>query len=145
MNIKHIVTGLLLSVAISVQAQHEQGVDTLPFKGYLVNEEHNVYMRINFYDNDVVISWQEIFGSLPGFLAKDGTTYCWIVTETDINGNVARMEMVNDYGSEDLSATLTHEGDSIYTLRQESGSSLKVPVNGKWSKLPKNMRFVRKK
>ncbi|MBQ9356379.1 MAG: hypothetical protein IJT98_03715 [Prevotella sp.] len=115
-----------------------------PFKGYLYNSEHSVYMRINFYEQDVVIPWQELFGPLPGFLAKDGNSYCWIVTSATISGNQAQLEMVNDYGSEDLTATLTQENDSIFTLQQTSGSPIKVAVNGKLQKVPRTLTFKRR-
>ena len=35
-------------------------------RGYLYNEEYQVYLRINFYDNDVLPRGQELFGKLPG-------------------------------------------------------------------------------
>jgi hypothetical protein len=51
--------------------------------------------------------------------------------------------MINDYGSEDLTATLTAENDSLYVLKQIDGSTLKVPNNGKWQKLPKRFELKR--
>ena len=54
------------------------------------------------------------------------------------------MDLINDYGSEDLTATLTRKNDSIYVLKQESGSTIKVPNKGKWQKLPKTLEFKRK-
>jgi hypothetical protein len=52
--------------------------------------------------------------------------------------------MINDYGSEDLTAILTAKNDSLYELRQVEGSTLKVPKNGKWQKLPKTLEFKRR-
>lgn len=112
-----------------------------PFKGTLYNKEYDVYMRLNLYDNDVVIGWQEMFGPLPGFLAKSGNNYCWLILESAIEGNTAQLEIVNDTGSDDLTASLTMENDSVYTLRQKSGSTIKVPNNGKWQKLPSTLTF----
>ena len=51
-------------------AKAQQQADE-PFRAYLFNDEYKVYMRINLYEQDVVISWQEMFGQLPGFLAKE--------------------------------------------------------------------------
>ena len=51
--------------------------------------------------------------------------------------------MINDYGSEDLTATLTAENDSVYVLKQIEGSTLKIPNNGKWLKLPKTLELRR--
>ena len=124
-------------------AKAQQQVDE-PFHAYLFNDEYKVYMRINLYEQDVVISWQEMFGPLPGFLAKESSSFCWIITDAKIDGNKAELEISNDYGSEDLTATLTCVNDSVYTLRQNSGSTLKVPENNKWKKLPTTLKFIKK-
>ena len=126
----------------SVRAQQQNDE---PFRAYLYNGDYKVYLRINFYEQDVIISWQELFGPLPGFLAKEDNNYCWIITDFKIDGNKAELEITNDYGSEDLTATLTCVNDSVYTLRQNSGSTLKVPEKKSWKKLPTNMTFIKKK
>ena len=67
------------------------------------------------------------------------------MTSCDVkNEKEATLQLINDFGSEDLEATLTRENDSIYVLKQENGSTLKVPNNGKWQKLPKRLEFLRK-
>ena len=53
----------------------------------------------------------------------------------------ATLSLINDYGSEDLTATLTMKNDSTFTLRQDDGSTLKVPDKGKWMKLPKELEL----
>jgi len=116
-----------------------------PFQAYLFNDEYKVFLRINFYEQDVIISWQEMFGPLPGFLAKEGNNYCWIITDFKIDGNKAELEITNDYGSEDLTATLTCVNDSVYTLRQKEGSTLKVPEKKSWKKLPTTLNFIKRK
>ena len=119
--------------------------DSTAFRGYLQNKEYHVYMRINFYEQDVVIRWQEMFGPLAGFLAREGDNLCWIVTDVQIDGNQAHLEITNDYGSEDLTATLTQTDDTTFVLRQLKGSTLKVPENRKWRKLPQTMTFIKNK
>ena len=57
---------------------------------------------------------------------------------------MATLQMINDYGSEDLTATLTAENDSVFVLKQIDGSTLKVPNNGKWQKLPKTLELKRR-
>ncbi len=131
----------MLPCTLSLQAQ---SADSTAFHCYLYNAEHDVFMRINFYDNDVVISWQDMLGPLPGFLAKNGNSYCWIVSSAEIKGNKANLVMVNDYGSEDLTATLTQQNDSVYTLQQQNGSPIKVSVNGKLQKVPRTLTFIRR-
>ncbi len=135
---------LLVAMLFCATGLMAQQSDSTVFKGYLYNKEYNVYMRINFYDRDVVISWQELFGQLPGFLAKEGSSYCWIVTDVEVDGERATLELVNDSGSDDLVATLTQQNDSTYVLRQGKGATMRVPNSGKWQKLPQQLTFIRK-
>ena len=132
----------VLSCTLAIQAQQ---ADSTVFRAYLYNEEYDVYMRINLYDQDIIISWQDIYGPLPGFLAKNDYNFCWMITDSKVSGRKAELEMVNDYGSEDLTTTLTLENDSLYVLRQKKGSALKVPNKGKWQKLPATLTFKKRK
>lgn len=112
-----------------------------PFRAYLFNKEYSVYLRINFYDENITVPGQDLYGKLPGYLSKQHNSFCWLITSADVKGKTATLQMINDYGSEDLTATLTAENDSVYVLRQIDGSTLKVPNNGKWQKLPKTLEF----
>lgn len=125
-------------------ACHAQS-DSMAFHTYLYNKEYKVYLRINFYDNDVIIPDQDLLGPLPGYLGKEHNSFCWPIVSAEVKGKKAHLQMVNDYGSEDLEATLTRENDSIYILKQGKGSVLKVPNNNKWQKLPNVLPFVRPK
>lgn len=115
-----------------------------PFRAYLYNNEYDVYLRIDFYDESITIPGQDLYGKLPGYLGKKNNTFCWIITSADMSGPVAHISLINDYGSEDLTATLTAKSDSLYELRQVEGSTLKVPKNGKWQKLPKTLELKRR-
>lgn len=136
------VTTAFLLCALITRAQQ---ADSTAFRGYLYNADENVYMKINFYDQDIVISGQEVYGKVPGFLARKGNSFCWIVTDATVQGSKATLELVNDYGSDDLTATLTQVNDSTYTLQQQAGATLKVPVDGKWHKLPRTLTLKRRK
>jgi hypothetical protein len=115
------------------------------FRAYLYNNEYNVYLRINFYDQDVRVPGQELYGTLPGYLGKVNNSFCWAITSCKIkNDREATLQLINDFGSEDLTATLTRKNDSIYLFRQGAGSTIKVPNKGKWQKLPKSLEFKRK-
>ena len=114
-----------------------------PFRAYLINKEYSVYLRINFYQENISVPGQELYGKLPGYLSKQHNSFCWLITSAQVDGNKATIQMINDYGSEDLTATLTAENDSIYVLKQIEGSTLKVPNNGKWQKLPKTLELKR--
>jgi hypothetical protein len=116
------------------------------FRAYLYNNEYSVYLRINLYDQDVEVPGQSLYGKLPGYLGKEHNSFCWVITSCKVkNEEKAELQLINDFGSEDLTATLTRVNDSLYVFRQEAGSTLKVPKNGKWQKLPKRFVLKRKK
>ena len=119
--------------------------ESKPFCAYLVNDDYEVYLRINFYDKDIKIPGQEVYGELPGYLGKKRHSFCWVMVDAEVvSEQKARMTMINDFGSEDLEASLTRKNDSIYIFKQEKGSTVKIPKNGKWQKLPKTLEFKRK-
>ena len=132
---------ILLLAALNSIAQ-----STKNFSGKFVNEELGIYLVIDFYKNNVVVPNQEIYGAMPGFLGdyKDGRK--WLITDarTNHSDTAAQLDMVNDYGSEDLRAELVIGKDGICTLKQLKGSALKVARNRKWVKLPKQIVFKRK-
>jgi len=136
-----LITQLAILLATALFAQQ----DDKPFRAYLINNEYNVYLRINFYDQDVTIPGQELYGQLPGFLGKQRNSFCWVITSCRLkNDNTAELQLINDFGSEDLTATLTRQNDSLYVLKQKDGSTIKVPNKGKWQKLPKVIEFKRR-
>jgi len=136
---KTIATMLLLLSFLQANAQEKSG----PFRAYLFNKEYNVFLKIDFYKQDITVPGQDLYGELPGYLSKRSNTFCWLITSVDVKGNTATLQMINDYGSEDLTATLTAKSDSVFVLKQIDGGTLKVPNNGKWQKLPKTMELKR--
>ena len=130
--------GLLSSCLL---AQNEEKV----FRAYLFNKEYDVYLRIDFYNESISVPGNELYGKLHGYLGKNNNSFCWPITAAKLKDeHTAELSLINDYGSEDLTATLTQQNDSTYILKQEKGSTLKVPKNGKWLKLPKTLPFKRK-
>lgn len=131
------VVSLMFLNLLGAYAQHRY------FDGHFFNEEYNIYLVINLYENKIVVPGQEIFGEMAGYLGdyKDGRK--WLITDAKINSNdnSAELSMVNDYGSEDLKAEFTRNKDGNYTLKQLKGSSLKIARNRKWVKLPKLLIF----
>ena len=119
--------------------------DNTAFRAYLYNNEYDVYLRINFYDQDVTIPGQELYGELPGYLGKKNNSFCWVITSCKVESEKkATLQLINDFGSEDLTATLTRKNDSIYVLRHADGNPIKVPSKGKWQKLPKTIELKRR-
>lgn len=114
--------------------------DSTAFHAYLYNEDYKVYLDINFYKNDVVVPGQEIFGKMPGYFGALRDSRKWLITSAVVeNENTARLTITNDYGSEDLEATLVRRKDGTYMLHQGSGSRLKIVVNRKWVKVPTDL------
>ncbi len=138
---KFLTLALFIFQAFSLQAQNAKR----PFDAQLSNSEFQVTMSINFYEQNITVPGQELYGLLPGYLVKNHNSFSWIITSAKIKGNKAQMMLINDYGSEDLTATLIQKNDSTYLLKQESGSTLKIPSHGKWQKLPKTIEFKRNK
>ena len=136
---KLIVLALVCLTNITLKAQNVSE----PFRAYLFNKEYDVFLKIDFYKQNITVPGQDLYGELPGYLSKRSNSFCWLITSVELEGKTAQLSMINDYGSEDLTATLTVKDDSIYVLRQEEGSTLKVPKNGKWQKLPKTLELKR--
>ncbi len=133
------IFSFFLFVFSTVSAQEDS-----VFHVYLYNNEYEVYLNIDFYNESITVPGQELYGQLPGYLGNKHNSFCWLITSVRLKHHTANLTMINDYGSEDLTATLTQENDSIYILKQEEGSTLKVPKKGKWQKLPQKLKFRRK-
>ena len=78
--IKKLFTLLFLVLSTTCFAQ----IDSTIFKGTLTNKEYNVYLKIDFYDQNIKVPGQEIFGDMAGFFGdyKDGRK--WLITEVSI-------------------------------------------------------------
>ena len=111
------------------------------FKCYLVNDEYQVWFDIDLYNNSISVPGQAVFGELPGYFGAKRDTRKWLISEAKVKGNTAELLIINDYGSEDLKAELKYNNDGTYTFRQLSGSTMKIVVNRKWVKIPKELTF----
>lgn len=125
--------------AVRVMAQQR------PFTGRLAGSAHSVSLTINLYDQDVLVPGGEMFGEVAGYLGDSLDSRKWIIVGVEIKKPTeALLTIVNDYGSEDLTATLTALPDGTYRLRQETGSSIKVVRGRKFVKLPSTIVFRRR-
>ncbi|ALO48850.1 hypothetical protein [Hoylesella enoeca] len=136
--IKSLFVLLLVALPLTVFGQAKR-----PFSGTIYNQTYQVYIKMNFYENNIEVPEQEIFGSLPGYFGAKRDTRKWLITEASLTDQrTARLSIINDYGSEDLTATLTSNSDGTYTLTQQEGSAIKIVVDRKWVKLPKRLVFT---
>lgn len=134
------ILAIISAIALNAFSQNDS-----IFKCNLYNEEYKVYMNINLYDSNITAPRQEIFGELPGYFGQDNDSRIWLITDVKIsNNNVAKLSIVNDYGSEDLTATLTVDKDGNYILKQEDGSRIKIVENRKWVKIPTELKFKKR-
>lgn len=115
------------------------------FRAYLYNKEYGVFLKIDLCDESITIPDQDFYGSLPGYMGKKVNNFIWLITSAEVKKKSAKLTMINEFGSEDLIASLVRENDSLYIFRQEEGSQLKLSQKGKWQKMPKKMEFIRQK
>ncbi len=131
----------------SYYALQQDSIDNLPFRGEIYNKEYEVSIRFDFYKNNILVPGQDVFGELSGYIKSRRDSRVWLVTSAEIDKkqNTVTMEIINDYGSEDLVATLTYDKETkTFTLRQKQGSTIKFAKNGKWQKLPSTLVFSRR-
>ncbi len=138
---KRIIIAIVsLTITLTTYAQNLK-----VFKGYLYNNEYQVYLDIDFYQKNILVPNQEIFGQLPGYFGAKRDTRKWLITDAKIsNDSTAQISIINDYGSEDLSATLHRDKNGQYILKQSEGSTIKIVVDRKWVKIPKTLVLHKK-
>lgn len=143
---KILLIAFVALLSLSAAAQNKvTGKDSTTFKGYLYNEKYNVYLVIDFYHNNVIVPNQEIYGEMAGYFGDRQDGRKWLFTDAKIvSKDKAEIQITNDYGSEDLTASLTAIDDKNFKFRQEDGSTLKIARNRKWLKMPKELDFVKR-
>lgn len=138
---KNILTAFFAFSSLMAMAQ----TDSTTFKGYIYNKEYDVYLEINFYQNDVKVPGQEVFGTMAGYFGDKRDGRKWLITDAQVEGKTAHLSFTNDYGSEDLTADLTAKEDGkTFELKQLNGSTLKIARNRKWVKMPKKLLFLKR-
>ena len=133
----------LLPMAIAAQTSNA-GKDSTTFKGYLYNQKYDVYIVMDFYHNNVMVPTQEIYGAMAGYFGDREDGRKWLFTAATVKGKTAEIQIINDYGSEDLMATLSTDDGKNFKLKQGKGSTLKIARNRKWLKMPKELDFVKR-
>lgn len=129
------------TIAESV-AQQECAEKT--FIGEYRNDELKIFLRINLIDKNVQVPKQDILGEIDGYIGSTQCDHVWPIVDSEVNGNTAQLQLINNFGSEDFTATLTDNGDGTVTLKHIQGSTFKFPVNRKWQKIPKTVVFHKK-
>ena len=117
--------------------------DSTLFKTQLSNKDDDFYLNIDFYHKNLKVPGQELFGEMPGYFGDRRDSRKWLITDATIDGKTAHLSIINDYGSEDLTADLVILPDGSYELQQKDGSSMKIARNRKWVKIPKKLKFTK--
>lgn len=134
---KYALISLLSLVSLLSAAQEER-----PFAVTISNDEYKIYIKMNLYDKDITVPGQDVLGQVDGYIGSSQSRNTWIIVSSRLTGrNTAEIELINDYGSEDLTAVIRHNADGTYSYRKKGGSTLKFGVKGKWQKLPATMVF----
>ena len=108
-----------------------------PFKGKFYNDEYQIYLRIDAYEQSLTVPGQEIFGEVPGYLSSKRDSRVWLVTDITVKDNrSATIDVINDYGSEDFIALLTLDDEGNITMKHQEGSTYKIVVKNKYVKIP---------
>jgi hypothetical protein len=139
------MVALMVSIGVGAQKPTILSDSTL-FKGYFDNKDYNIYLRLDAYLKNITVPGQDIYGELPGYLGDNQDSRKWLFISSEVvDKSTLRLSIINEYGSEDLMATLKQEDDTTFVLKKESGSMLKIARNGKWQKLPKKITFYKRK
>lgn len=118
--------------------------DSIAFIGEFHNNEYNVYIKINLIDKDILVPGQEILGELDGYFGSTQSSHIWPITSSELEGSTAKIEVINNYGSEDFTASIILKDNNTLEFKHLKGSTFKFPVNKKWQKLPSKLTFIRK-
>ena len=118
--------------------------DSIAFIGEFHNNEYNVYIKINLIDKDILVPGQEILGELDGYFGSTQSSQIWPITSSEVEGSTAKIEVINNYGSEDFTASIILKDNNTLEFKHLKGSTFKFPVNKKWQKLPSKLTFIRK-
>lgn len=138
---KHFLRLFIITVLLGHAFNSLGQEDRKSFSGRLYNQELDVYFVIDLHGNGIMVPGHDIYGPLAGYIGKGNSSFYWLVVDSEIKDGKAIMQMVNDYGSEDLTVTLQQLNDSTYRMTQGKGSVIKLPNNGKWMKLPSTVEF----
>ncbi len=130
---------LLLACVISLFSIAQE--NKKPFNAKINNDEYKIFIKMNLYDKDIIAPDNIELGEIDGYIGSTQSTHKWLIVSSQISGNQAEIEVMNDYGSEDFLATITYNEDGTYSYKKNSGSTMKFAVKGKWQKIPSSLRF----
>ena len=134
---RSIIITILMILSVSVSAQ--------TLNGYYYNEEYQVYLRINAESQNITVLGEDIYGELVGYFGSKRDGRLWLITEMEkVGKNKIEITVINDYGSEDFTASLSEDDNQVITMKHLKGSTFKIVVDKKYVKIPKEIRLKKK-
>ena len=131
-----LITAAICMLSLTTFAQSEGDENLAIFNGYYYSQEYQVYFRLNLSEQGMEVPNHELLGNMPGYLAKNHNNFYWLITDW----KYSKAHKKSKAPTIDLSLI----NDSIYSFKQTEGNILKIPNNGKWQKLPKELLFKKK-
>jgi hypothetical protein len=92
-----------LSLALALAQTDKKGAPSSSkedsFRAYLYNKEFEVYLRINFYEQNITVPGQELYGELPSYLGKKRNSFCWAITSAKVidEQKEKKEQLIGDY------------------------------------------------
>ena len=74
-------------------------------------------MSIDFYHKNLKVQGQEVLREMPDYFGDRLDSRKWLITDADVDGKIAHLSIINDYGSEDLVADLVLLSVGTYELQ----------------------------
>ena len=99
--LKAIVMASMLAITCSAQSvKTTNNSDSTIFKGYLYNKEYDVYIQMDFYHNNIVVPYQEIYGEMPGYFGDKRDGRKWLFTNATIKNKHTAIGMFAAFAEE---------------------------------------------
>ena len=115
-----------------------------PWKFRAGNNEMNLYIEADLYEESVDVPGMEWFGPLNGYICGSGIYGVWAVTSVKKCSNKeAVVHFSNALGSETQAARLIWQNDSTLLLEQKGGTTFKRVEGKKLVKLPGSFTLKR--
>lgn len=111
----------------------------LNFKGNFVNEELQIRLALNLYEDNIPVPGFEL-DSCYGYL-QGRINGVWIILQvTTVDQDEAHVRAVSERGGDAQDLLMTFDGGKIF-VRQIKGACIKGVSERKYKKLPKDMVF----
>lgn len=133
----------MLSSIASLTASAQDNVSQ-PFKGKFYSNDMDISLKIDLYEENIIVPNMDYLGALHGYLYGNGVYGVWMITSCKVEKErKATIHLANDLGSENQIVELTFENDSILTFEQKEGTTIKKVAGKKLQKIVSKFKLKR--